>query len=221
MCARVPFSLVVFDLDGTLVDSLGDIALALNDVLAGAGLDALPVEEVRTLVGDGVKALVERAVGRQREPLRAQPTEPLVAAMIARYEARPCVVTKPYAGIPELLAELRSNGRRVAVLTNKPGPVARALLDAVGLASSLDAIIGDLDGYPRKPDPTALAALARDAGVDAASTLMVGDGLPDLAVARAFGCASAAVAWGYVDAAKLRAERPTFFVERPADIAGL
>lgn len=217
----VRFPLVVFDLDGTLVDSLADIAAALNHALADAGLQPLGLDHVRSLVGDGVAALVQRAVDGQPAGGQGGASAPLVDAMVARYNQFPCVATRPYPQIPALLDRLRSDGCRLAVLTNKPGPLARALLEAVALTPWFDAIIGDGDGFPRKPDPGALVQLAARHALAPESVLMVGDGVPDLAVARAFGCASAAAGWGYVAPDVLRAEAPTFWLNEPLDLLGL
>ena len=94
------------------------------------------------------------------------------------------MLTRLFPGVAELLSHVRGTGRhKVALLTNKPGEVTRPLLSALGIAGQLDAVIGDGDGYPRKPDPTAVHALAAQFGTTAARTLMIGDGLPDLDVA--------------------------------------
>lgn len=212
----VRFGTIFFDLDGTLVDSIGDIAGALNHTLAAESLPPLPVEDVLPLVGDGVVKLVERAVARQGKS--GADVAALVARLLAHYEAHPCEVSKPYAGIPETLAALQQSGRRLAVLTNKPGSVARALLVALGLSDRFVAIVGDHDGYPRKPDPRALDALVARTGGTREGTLMVGDGLPDVAVAKAYGCASAACTWGYVAPERLAREQPTFMLEEPREL---
>jgi phosphoglycolate phosphatase len=213
------FDLVLFDLDGTLVDSLPDIASALNGALGSAGLAPLPLDVVRGLVGEGVQRLVEKA-------LVAQQAQHLDAAALTRqvveiYTRQPCVQTRLYPGMASTLEALARRGARLCVLTNKVGSVARALVAALALGDTFDEVIGDGDGHARKPAPDAALALFRKAGVSAGRALMVGDGLPDLALARAAGCPVAACAWGYSDRATLEAQRPDFLVEAPADLLSI
>jgi phosphoglycolate phosphatase len=213
------FDLIVFDLDGTLVDSLPDIAGALNAALAAQGLAALGPEVVRGLVGEGVQRLADKALATLGAPADKGPT--LAAEVARRYEQHPCEKSRLYPGVEATLAALRARGSRLAVLTNKLGGVARALLAALNVAGSFDAIIGDGDGYPRKPAPDAVHALLGRFGLSARAALMVGDGLPDLAVARAAGISSAGATWGYTDEPRLTAEHPTHLLRRPEDILGL
>jgi phosphoglycolate phosphatase len=216
------FDLLVFDLDGTLVDSLPDITRALNLALAESGRGALGPDVVRTLVGEGVQRLADKALAA----IAGTAADPTTAAAIADrvrsiYEAQPCVATRLYPGVRELLGALRAQGYKLALLTNKPGIVTRPLLAALDIADRLDAVIGDGDGHPRKPDPAAVLALAGRFATTVARTLMVGDGLPDMAVARAAGCAAAAALWGYTDRAALLATGPQYVLETPADLLPL
>jgi phosphoglycolate phosphatase len=219
----VRFPLIVFDLDGTLCDSLPDIAAALNRGLAELGRPPIAPALVRTLVGEGVVRLAEKAlaVAAQGPPAPAQ-AQALAERVRGIYRERPCVATTIYPGMADTLAALRAPaGRRLCVLTNKPGEVARPLLDALAFPITFDAIVGDGDGYPRKPDPAAIHALAARFGASAADTLVVGDGLPDLAVARAAGCQVAAALWGYTDPEPLRAQAPDFTLATPPDLLAI
>jgi phosphoglycolate phosphatase len=211
------FDLVLFDLDGTLVDSLPDIAGALNHALANAGLAPLSLDVVRGLVGEGVGRLVEKALVVQQATDRDAAA--LTREVVAIYTERPCVHTRLYTGVEATLAELRRRGVRLAVLTNKIGDVARALLAELHL--TFDAIVGDGDGHGRKPAPDAAHALFTRFGVSPGRALMVGDGLPDLAMARAAGCPVAAAAWGYTDRAALEAQRPDHLIETPSDLLAI
>jgi phosphoglycolate phosphatase len=217
------YDFLVFDLDGTLVDSLPDIASALNRGLAGLGRPPVALAEVRALVGDGVVRLAEKALALR--PAAAGPPDPpavaraLAAEVRTYYEAHPCVHSQLYPGIADLVHRLRAEpARRLAVLTNKPAEVTRPLLAALGLARSFDAVIGDGDGYPRKPDPAAAWALLARFSCDPGRALVVGDGVPDLLVAGAVGCDSAGVLWGYSDRAALAGHAPTYLLETPADV---
>jgi phosphoglycolate phosphatase len=222
----VRYDLVIFDLDGTLVDSLPDIAAALNQALLTLGRPPFPVSEVRALVGEGVLRLAEKALARRPAaggaiwPQEAGLAQVLADQVRATYRARPCVQSRLYAGIAGLLQTLRAEpARRLAVLTNKPGEVTRPLLAALGVDQLFHAVIGDGDGFPRKPDPAAARALFERFSCEPAQALVVGDGLPDLLIARASGCDSAAALWGYTDAAELAALSPTYQLSSPAEVA--
>ena len=218
----VRFDLVIFDLDGTLVHSLPDIAAALNTALAEQGRPALPEAEVKTLVGEGVVRLAEKALGSRVTGLRAPGEVQRLADRVRDiYRQRPCVASRPFPQVVETLGALASEGRRLAVLTNKPGEVTRPLLDALHLTQYFDAIIGDGDGHPRKPDPAAARALIARFGTTAARTLIVGDGLPDVAVGRAVPCAVAAALWGYTPEEVLRGERAEFVLGAPGELLAI
>jgi phosphoglycolate phosphatase len=209
--------LVLFDLDGTLVDSAPDIAAALNAALVELGHAPYPLPVVTSYVGDGAAKLVERAAGPSGEVDQAL----LLERFKAQYAANLCVQTRPYAGITDVLAAYRAAGTPVAVVTNKPGGLARELLRALALDTAFSEILGDGDGFPRKPDPAiALHACALH-GVAPADTLLVGDGIPDLRVARAAGIPVAAAAWGYTPPDLLVAEQPKWLVTAPPDLLAL
>jgi phosphoglycolate phosphatase len=131
------------------------------------------------------------------------------------------VASRLYPDVAVTLGALRARGCHLAVLTNKMGHVARALLAALSVADLFGTVVGDGDGFPRKPAPDAAHALMTRFAATPASTVMVGDGLPDLAIARAAGCRAAAVTWGYTDRAQLAAQRPDFFIETPAELLAL
>ncbi len=213
------FDLVLFDLDGTLVDSLPDIASAVNHALGARGLAPPALEKVRAMVGDGVDKLAQRVLTEQRLPGGEGNAAALAHNIVAFYEAHPCVNSRLYVGVPETLAALRRDPhRRIAVLTNKVGTVARSLVYALGISGEIDAVVGDGDGHPRKPDPAAAVALMTRFGVPPGRTIMIGDGVPDLGLARAAGIASAAAAWGYGQRQVLAAESPTFVLDAPGRI---
>jgi phosphoglycolate phosphatase len=201
--------LVLFDLDGTLVDSAPDIAAALNAALAELGQPTHPLPTVTGYVGDGAAKLVARAVGPTTEVDQAL----LLERFKAQYAANVCVATRPYPGIVGALERYAATGTPLAVVTNKPGDLARSLLDALALRRYFADVVGDDDGYPRKPSPEIALAVCARHGVTPADTLLVGDGLPDVRLARAAGCRVAAVTWGYTAREKLAAEHPDWIVE--------
>jgi len=222
--AKGQIDLVIFDLDGTLIDSIVDIAGALNHVLRLKGHPTVTVDAVRRMVGDGVSMLVRRALN-EVAPAAGPPSDATVNEMAETiwqyYVDHPCVDSQPFDGVIKVLDELAARGVAIAVLTNKPGDVARALFDVLGMRSRFTDVIGDMDGYARKPSPEAVAVLMRKSGATAGRTLMVGDGIPDVGVARAAGVASVACLWGYTPAASLMAENPTHAITTPEALLSL
>jgi phosphoglycolate phosphatase len=212
--------LVVFDLDGTLVDSLPDIAAALNHALGSHGFSSLSVETIATLVGDGIVSLSQRALALQPDDFGIT-AEAFSQSVWQQYVANPCVLTKPYEGIVQVLVTLKDSGVPTAVLTNKPGNIARPLLDALGMTDSFFAIVGDGDGFARKPDPEALTHLMSKVNARPARTFMVGDGIPDLLVAKAAGCVPVAALWGYTPKAVLLSLSPDYALMAPQQIHNL
>ena len=201
-------ALVLFDLDGTLVDTAPDIARALAVALAGTGVPPLPLDTVKRMVGDGARMLIRRALAAADED--GAPEEAAFARFLASYRENVCVASQLYPGVVEGLAALRGDGAALAVVTNKPGDLARTLLGVLGIAASFEAIIGDGDGFPRKPDPAAALSVLAKVGASPDRAVMVGDGLPDMRLGRALGVTAVAATWGYVPAAELAHEAPEF-----------
>lgn len=187
--------LVVFDLDGTLVDSRRDLADSVNALLADLDRPPLSERAIGTMVGDGAKQLVERALAA------ASVEHPPVDALdrfLDHYDRRLLVHTAPYAGIPALLRALGARGLRRALLTNKPQAAAERVVDGLDLRHFLDGgIVGAEAAYARKPDPAGLIALAADAGVGIDATLMVGDGAQDVETARRAGAQVCVARYGF------------------------
>lgn len=184
---------VVFDLDGTLIDSDPDIRAALNRVLVAEGLEPLTVADVRRMIGDGAKVLVERgfaARGRVAEAAH-------VAAFIADYEANAVVETAPYPGIVDALEALKGAGHPLAVCTNKPVVAARSVLALLGLDQYFHVVLGGDSTPYRKPDPKHLAAVLQALGATPERAVMVGDHANDIAAAAGLGVPSVFVSWGY------------------------
>ena len=190
--------LLVFDLDGTLVDSVPDLTNSLNEVLRERGYPPLSQAEVAPMVGDGVPALVARGFaargGTAAEAAAALPR------YIALYEAGATNLTRPYPGVPTTLAALRRAGYRTAVCTNKPQHATLTVLDGLGLAGLFDGVAGG-DRYPvRKPNPGHLLSLIAELGGTAARSVMIGDSENDAAVARAADVPVVLMRYGYARA---------------------
>ncbi len=208
--------LVIFDLDGTLVDSAPDIAQAAAVTLREAGVEPPPLDRVKAMVGDGARALIVRALaarGANGDPDR------LLARFLVHYADGLCVESRLYEGVAEVLDQLRAAGVPAAVVTNKPGGLARPLLARLGVAGAFTAILGEGDGFPRKPDPGGARAVLERAQVGAARAVVVGDGLPDVQMAQALGARLVAVGWGYVAPDRLRAAGAPVVVSTAGELA--
>jgi phosphoglycolate phosphatase len=184
---------LLLDLDGTLVDTVPDLAAALNRLMQARGLPAFTPEQVTSMVGDGIAALVNRAfAAHQRTPDPAA-----LADFSADYADHVAVASKPYPGVLEVLTGLQRDGWRLAVCTNKPEQAARVLLHSVGVLPLLSAVGGGDSFSGRKPDPAhLLGTLARAAGTPD-QALMLGDHHNDVLAAQAAGIPSIFAGWGY------------------------
>jgi phosphoglycolate phosphatase len=203
---------LVFDLDGTLIDSRQDITTAINAMRAGYGLPPLSLEQVVTLVGEGARVLIERAVGRDLPPSEI---EPALHIYLSKYDDILLQTTRPYTGVPEMLAALAA-AYPLALLSNKGEAPSRRILLGLGLAPFFRLVLGG-DSLPsRKPDPAGLRLTAERLGVPLAGLLLIGDTRIDAATAAAAGCPFCLVEWGFprppeLDgiAADLRAHEPS------------
>jgi phosphoglycolate phosphatase len=184
---------LILDLDGTLVDSVPDLAAALNRLMTGRGLESFGLAATAAMVGDGTRVLVERAFaarGRQAD-------EDAQASFLADYSAHAAVATRPFPGAEVALRELAAQGWRLAVCTNKPSAPARALLEALHLVTFF-AAIGAGDSFStQKPDPRHLLATLAAAGGTPECAVMLGDHGHDVAAARGAGLPCIFAAWGY------------------------
>ncbi len=184
----------LFDLDGTLVDSAPDLRAAINRLMAARGLAGFTLAEITAMVGDGVPALVTRALAARGLPLDAAS----LGDFSADYTANAAVLTRAFPGIPEVLDALSAQGWRLAVCTNKPEAAARALLEALGLARHFAAIGGGDSFATRKPDPEHLRATLRAAGgASSARAVMIGDHHNDVVAAAGAGLPCVFALWGY------------------------
>ncbi len=198
---------VVFDLDGTLVESLPGIAEGLNRALAVVGQAPHPQEAVRGMIGRGAKNLCAAALGYADAALA--PAAELDALHEAfRREYPQCwqgLGTVPYAGIPEMLGRLVAAGTRVGVLSNKPHEVTEVMVRALFPGIPFDPLLGHTGQFPRKPAPDAMLCIARQWGVEPAALTLVGDSLYDARTAANAGAGCVLVTWGYANPAELRA----------------
>jgi phosphoglycolate phosphatase len=191
----MPPALVVFDLDGTLIDSAADLALAVNAMLADLGCDPLPVPEVRRMIGDGVAMLVARALAARHcatvDPARA------AEIFMRHYESDATSLTTTFPGAGAALRALRSAGIPLAICTNKPARITADILSSLGLAQHFARVIGG-DSLPyRKPDPRVLHAVLEAFAASPQDSLLVGDSEVDAATAQAAGVPFVLMKHGY------------------------
>ncbi len=207
--------LIVFDLDGTLVDSRQDLADSTNEVLRSYGAAPLPLEDVVLMIGDGAKQLVERALAAAG----LNPAEPEALDRFHDIYARHLLVhTRPYDGVREAV-EFSATRATLAVLTNKPGAPSRAILDAFDLSPHFRWVIGG-DDAPRKPNPAGLERLMRDADVPRDRTMLIGDSMIDVETARNAAVSMCAALYGFGGAREaLTLREGEFVAHAPRDIA--
>ncbi|HEX7873867.1 MAG TPA: phosphoglycolate phosphatase [Sphingobium sp.] len=191
----LPFDIIGFDLDGTLLDTSGDLANALNHALATIGRGPLPVDDVKTMVGRGAKVMLTRALTVTGDATQ-EVIERLFPILIDHYTAHIADTSIPYPGVLAALEALKAQGYRLAVCTNKIEHLARLVLEALGMTDYFVAIVGGDTTDRLKPDPKPLHAMIETAG--GGRTLFVGDSDNDIDAAKAAGVPSVAVSFGYV-----------------------
>lgn len=196
---------VIFDLDGTLLNTLGDLTAAVNHALSACGLPHRAEDEVRSFLGDGVKELIARSC-----PATADETTKaaVLQAYLGYYAAHNMDLTAPYEGVLDLLDALRWLDIRVAVVSNKHAAAVQTLC-AHYFGGLLDLAVGGGDARPLKPAPDSLLYAMAQLGVTADETWYVGDSVQDVLTARNAGVRCAAVTWGFHDRDRLAAAQPT------------
>lgn len=186
---------LIFDLDGTLVDSLPDLQSALNEMLHARGRREVRGDEVRQMIGDGSRALVERALAATGAVADFGAAH---RRFLAIYEAAPTRLSRLYPGVEETLRALRDSGSRLAICTNKPQTGTRAVLEGFGIVDCFDAVLGG-DAVPlKKPDPRHLLAAVERLGATAGEAVMIGDNENDYAAARGANIPVILVRYGYL-----------------------
>ena len=213
------FTHVIFDLDGTLLDTLEDLADATNWVCAQHGWPAHPVEAYKYFIGNGAAKLVERAASKDVE-LTDELRRELLEQFTQRYSAHKADKTAPYPGIPQLLQQLKGAGITMAVLTNKPDGAARPIVEGY-FPGVFQVVQGSLPGVPTKPDPTALFNLMERIGAKAETTLFVGDSNVDIQTANNGGLHSCGVLWGFRTREELLGEGAEHLAHTAQELADL
>jgi len=213
------YNAVIFDLDGTLLDTLQDLADAVNRVLKARGWPTHPNQAYRQFVGEGARNLVWRAVPQE------QRTDAVVAKFLAEYQAEYKrnwnATTRPYDGIPELLDELATLRVKMAVLSNKPEAFTRLCVQELLPRWSFDAVLGQTDKLPMKPDPAGPREIARMLGVAANRFLYVGDSGVDMETAVNAGMFPVGALWGFRTKRELLKHGAMKLIGRPPELLAL
>ena len=214
------YEAVLFDLDGTLLDTLDDLGDSMNAVLASQGYPIHPIKSFTEFVGDGVENLVRRAVPPE---VRADETRvaELVPLMRREYSGRWKAKTHPYEGIPRLLEQLSERGLRLAVLSNKPHPATVEVVDHFFPPGTFDIVLGARPGVPIKPDAGAALDVSRRLEIAPISFLYVGDTNTDMKTAVDAGMFAVGALWGFRSAAELQSSGARVLIGTPGELLSL
>ena len=205
---------VLFDLDGTLVNSIYDIGNAMNHALESLGQPTFSTEQYYKMVGNGMKTLCHRALAEDRQHL----AETLLERYNARYLAHCCDDTVVYDGVPALLSQLHERGLKLALITNKPAPQAKNVMDTLLPGAPLDVVWGQQPPFAVKPDPAVYFHVCDLLGVRPEETLYCGDSDVDILFARNAGAKGVGCLWGFRGEEELKQAGAHFLAAKPLDI---
>ena len=208
--------LIIFDLDGTLLNTIDDLAMATNHALAENGYPTHPVEAYNFFVGNGINKLFERALPEEARTL--ENVLRIRASFIPFYDVHKRDLTRPYDGILELLKTLSDNGVKLAIASNKYQLATEKLVNYYFAETPFVAVFGQRDNVPIKPDPTVVEDIRRLANAEQAETLFVGDSGVDMLTAQQAGVTAVGVTWGFRSAEELRTYNPDYLVAKPDEI---
>ena len=210
----------IFDLDGTLFNTLNSIRYFLNKTLEQNGIEGISVEKCKIFVGDGAKKLVERCFCL-RGISDAELQKRIAETYVGDYDAHATYLTEPYDGIMQMLTGLREIGVELAIISNKPEPTVKQVAES--LTPGMFRIIrGGREGTPLKPDPTAVFEMLRELGVRPDETVYIGDTAVDMRTGKAYGAAyTVGVSWGFRDREELSTSGADIIVDTPLEILEL
>ncbi len=205
---------VIFDLDGTILDTLGDLTASVNFALANNNLPQRSLDEVRSFVGNGIRLLIERSVPSDTEKIVV---DSCFEDFKEHYKNNSAVLTKPYSGIPSLVEALRSMGIKTAVVSNKADFAVQVLVENY-FPSLFDYSVGEKEGVRRKPCPDSVFCALDYLGVSAKQSVYIGDSDVDIETARNAAMKCIAVTWGFRDKSFLEAFNPDYIADTPNKI---
>ncbi len=207
-------NLLIFDLDGTLIDSIEDLAISVNATRRHMGLVEIDLPTINSYIGEGAAVLIRRALGP--DALEDDVTKALEFFLVY-YREHALEHTKLYPGIREGIDELHARGKTLAVLTNKPVRISNDIIRALGLADKFFRVYGGNSFEQKKPDPVGVTTLLSETYASAAETMLIGDSYVDIRTARNAGVKACGVSWGF-DPERMRAEGPDLIVDSMSEL---
>ena len=219
MGKKLKYPGIIFDLDGTLLDTLEDLADSMNQVLTDLGFLTHTLGTYKTFVGEGMEALIRRAL--PVDQLRPELLDQCLGAFREEYSHRWETKTRPYAGIPELLDHLTGLGLRMAILSNKMDYFTRIMVARLLPRWRFDPVFGARPAVPKKPDPTGALEIAEALQLAPDCFIYLGDTGIDMKTARAAGMVQVGVLWGFRPAEELRDQGAKWLIEKPGDLVSL
>jgi phosphoglycolate phosphatase len=214
------YSCVIFDLDGTLVNTTGDIAGTMNQALVLHGFPPLPEAEYPKITGWGIKKLAFSCLPEavQKKPGADETAEKIAEDAARFYAEKPLGTSSPYPGIADLLAKLGAKRIKTAVLSNKPDLAAHLVVEGLFPGACFSAIHGEIKGIPRKPDPAAVWELLVDMDRSPSDTIFIGDSEIDMETALNAGCFPLGVSWGFRNRSILEGAGAKFIIDNPLQL---
>ena len=207
------YKAVIFDLDGTLVDSLADLANSANEMLSGYGFPTHTLDEYRYLVGNGSRKLIQRALPQDKGDLASE----ALAKYKEIYERRQLEKTRPYEGIEGMLLALKERNIPMGICTNKHQDAAEAIVSNLFPAGIFESVVGDIPGLPRKPDPTKVLKMAKDFNVAPCDVAYLGDTSVDMETAKNAGFLPVGVLWGFRPEDELKKSGAEILLSTPGE----
>ena len=205
---------VVFDLDGTLLDTLGDLKNSVNFALRKNGLPERSTEEIRSFVGNGIRLLIERSVAADTP---REITDKCFEDFKSHYAENSAVLTKPYDGIIEVLEELKNNNIKLSVVSNKADFAVKILVERY-FPGLFDCAYGEKEGIARKPAPDSVFAVINEMNSEFSETIYVGDSEVDIETSKNAGLPCVAVTWGFRNKSVLECLNPEYIIDIPSEI---
>lgn len=211
------FNSVVFDLDGTLLDTLGDLRDSVNYALEKNSLPKRTTEEIRSFVGNGIRLLIERSVS---ENTPSEIIDKCFSDFKEYYKDHSAILTRPYDGIVDLMKKLKSKGVKIAVVSNKADFAVKTLMEDY-FSGLYDCAYGERAGVPRKPAPDGVFEAIKEMGADLENTVYIGDSEVDVETSKNAELPCIAVTWGFRDKKVLESRCPEYIVDSPSDILNI
>ena len=213
------FKAAIFDLDGTLLDSIGDLAASMNETLLSYGFPTFPLPYHKSAVGNGIRAYAEKCIPKEKNT--PEFLDKFVKEMGVRYDKSCTKNTAPFDGIFPLLNFMRKQNILLNVLSNKVDSFAKTMINHYFKSYNFQNVLGERIGIPKKPAPDAALAIAKECGVSPKDVIFIGDSIYDVETGKNAGMFSVAAAWGYQSEQTLLEKKPDFVARLPLDIINL